>query len=187
MNINKDAFASGQVGSKLWLAREFENIILNFGNPNLKILCMGGWYGVTNFILSSRERLEIEVFRSIDLDSEVEIVADSINNFWEWQSWKFKAITADVNTYQYSPDEYNTVINTSVEHIRSRQWYNNIPDDYFVVLQSNNMTHEDHFHNHQSLEDMVDEFPMNQLLYKGELLFEYPDWQFKRFMLIGKK
>jgi hypothetical protein len=187
MNIDKDSFSSGQIGSKLWLARELENVILKLGNPSLKILCLGGWYGITNFILCSRERLNIESYRSLDIDPNVEVNADNINNFWEWQNWKFKAITDDANTYQYWPDDFNTVINTSVEHIETHQWYDNIPDGYFVVLQSNDMIHDDHSHNHQTLEEMVNDFPMSQLLYKGELLFEYPDWQFKRFMLIGKK
>jgi hypothetical protein len=187
MNIDKDSFASGQIKSKLWLAKELESVLIPLGNPKLKILCLGGWYGVTNFILRTRDNLNIELYRSIDIDPSVETVADSINNLWEWQNWQFKAITDDANKFQYSLDDFNLVINTSVEHIDSKQWFDNIPTGCYVVLQSNNMTHEDHSHNHETLADMVDEFPLSQLLYKGELLFEYPDWQFKRFMLIGQK
>jgi hypothetical protein len=187
MNIDKDSFSSGQIKSKLWLAKELETVMLSSGNPKLKILCLGGWYGVTNFILRSRDNLNIELYRSIDIDPAVEKVADSINNLWEWQDWQFKALTEDANNFQYSLDDFNLVINTSVEHIDSKQWFRNVPVGCYVVLQSNNMDHEDHSHNHETLEDMVDEFPLSQLLYKGELLFEYPDWQFKRFMLIGKK
>jgi len=187
MLIDKDAFSSGQIGSKLWLAKELETVIKTEGNPTLNILCLGGWYSVTNFILQTRGNLKIEKFRSIDIDPSVETIADMINNLWEWQDWRFKSITADANDFYYSLEDFNLVINTSVEHIDSLRWFENIPKGCYVVLQSNNMEHEDHSNNHKSLDDMVDEFHLNQLLYKGELLFTYPNWQFTRFMLIGKK
>ena len=187
MNLDKDAFSSGQIKSKLWLSEKLEQEMLAIDNPALKILCLGGWYGITNFVLRTRDRLNIELFRSIDIDPEVQSIADAINNLWEWQDWQFKAITKDANDFQYSINDFNLVINTSVEHIDSYQWFENIPKDCYVVLQSNNMNHDDHCHNHETLDNMVDEFPLSQLLYRGELLFEYPDWQFKRFMIIGKK
>ena len=187
MIIDKDAFSSGQIASKIWLAEELEKIIKDESVPNLNILCLGGWYGITNLILQIRGNLKISKFRSLDIDPSVVITADMINNLWEWQDWRFKSITADANDFHYSLEDFNLVINTSEEHIDSVKWFENIPAGCYVVLQSNNMDHEDHSNNHQSLEDMVDEFHLSLLLYKGELLFKYPDWQFKRFMLIGKK
>jgi len=187
MIVDKDAFSSGQIASKIWLAKELEKIIEREGNPALDILCLGGWYGITNFILQTRGNLTINKFRSIDIDPAVETVADTINNLWEWESWRFKAVTGDANQFQYCIDDFNLVINTSVEHIDSTAWFENIPKGSFIVLQSNDMKHEDHSHNHESLDDMVDDFPIDQLLYKGELEFNYPEWGFKRFMIIGIK
>ena len=74
MLLDKDAFASGQVGSKIWLAGHLEHAVYHyqqlglFENP-LKILLVGGWYGVTNFILQCRQNLKIETIRSIELFS----------------------------------------------------------------------------------------------------------------------
>ena len=187
MEIDKDSFSSGQIGSKIWLAESLEKIIKEEGNPSLKILCLGGWYGLINFILRSRNNLNIDVFRSIDIDESVEEVADIINNLWVWKEWQFKALTADANSFQYSANDFNIVINTSVEHMESLQWFDNIPKGCYVVLQSNNMEHEDHFHNHQTLTEMIDEFPLDQVLFANELEFKYPSWGFKRFMIIGKK
>lgn len=187
MNIDKDSFASGQIGSKIWLAENLEKVVTQQGNMPLRILCLGGWYGTINFILQCRNNLNIEKYRSIDIDDRVEEIADTINNLWVWKEWRFKAVTADANSFQYSIDDFNVVINTSVEHMESNQWFNNIPKGCYVVLQSNNMDHEDHFHNHQSLAEMVDEYPMDQVLYADEMEFKYPEWEFKRFMIIGKK
>lgn len=186
--MDYDSFSSGQILSKIWLAETLEKVIEynNLDQPR-KILCLGGWYGITNFILRSRNKISIDKFRSLDIDSNACNIADKINNAWEWQNWQFKSICEDANMYKYAEEEYNTVINTSVEHIDSKQWYDRIPKGYLVILQSNNMMHEDHSSNHKNLEEFVEDFPMNESLYQGEKLFQYLDWSFKRFMIIGIK
>lgn len=188
MIINKDAFSSGQIHSKVWLAEELERVVYSreFVTP-LKILALGGWYGITNFILTTRGNLRIEKFRSLDIDQDACEKADSINEAWVWQSWKFKSICDDANTFDYANDDFNLIINTSVEHIESKQWFDRIPAGTLVILQSNNMQHQDHCRNHCSIDDLVDDFPLSFYYFKGEKLFEYPDWNFTRFMVIGKK
>jgi hypothetical protein len=188
MLLDKDAFSSGQVLSKLWLAEELEKVVVYNNLPQpLSILCLGGWYGITNFILQLRSNINIEKFRSIDIDPIACENADLVNNAWVWQSWQFKAICDNVNTFSYSLCEFNTIINTSIEHIESHQWFDQIPAGSLAVLQSNNMAHDDHCHNHVSLEDFKSEFDISQELFAGEKLFEYPEWSFKRFMVIGIK
>lgn len=188
MLLDKDAFSSGQVLSKIWLAEELEKIILagDLKQP-LSILCLGGWYGVTNFILRSRSSIGIEKFRSVDLDQDACDMADKFNEAWVWQNWQFKAVCRDANTFTYTDTEYNTVINTSVEHIESKQWFDYIPAGTLVILQSNNMQHDDHCHNHRSLTEFQLDFPLTAFFYTGEKTFNYPDWNFTRFMIIGLK
>jgi hypothetical protein len=188
MLLDKDAFSSGQVLSKLWLAEELEKVVIGNNLPQpLRILCFGGWYGVVNFMLRSRSNVNIEKFKSVDLDPIACENADLFNEAWVWQSWQFKAICDDANTFSYSPLEFNTVINTSIEHIEGHQWFDRIPMNALVVLQSNNMAHDDHCHNHSSLDDFRKEFDISHVLFSGEKLFEYPSWSFKRFMIIGIK
>lgn len=183
-----DAFSSGQILSKLWLAEELENVIkYNDLNQPRKILCLGGWYGLTNFILRIRNNIEIEKFRSIDIDQTACDIADKINNSWEWQQWQFKSFCDDANMYSYTKNDFDTVINTSVEHIESTDWFDRIPQRTLIALQSNNMPHKDHAANHRSLKEFVDSFPLNETLFQGEKLFQYADWSFRRFMTIGIK
>jgi len=188
MQIDKDAFASGQILSKLWLAETLEKVV-EYGNfeQELKILNIGGWYGILHFILKSRNKLKIRSYRSLDIDTSSCEIADSINETWVWQNWKFKSINEDANIFKYSSEEFNIVINTSVEHIPSKIWFDNIPDKTLVVLQSNNMSHDDHVHNHDSLESFVKEFPLTEILYHGQKMFQYDNEHFIRFMLIGIK
>jgi hypothetical protein len=188
MILDQDAFASGQIVSKIWLAETLEKVIEhNELEKDLKILNLGGWYGILHFILKTRNNLKIKIYRSIDIDRDACDIADLINETWVWQNWKFKSIADDANNFKYGKDDFNVVINTSVEHIDSDRWFQNIPTGTVVVLQSNNMPHEDHVYNHSTLEEFVDLFPLTEILYHGQKLFQYENENFIRFMIIGIK
>ncbi len=186
MNLDKDAFSSGQIGSKIWLATELEECVKKFNiNHPLKISIIGGWYGVLNFILQSRNNLNIDCVRTIDIDKVACDNADLLNEYWVWQNWKFKSICADANQIPYF--DYNCVINCAVEHIPTLEWWENIPEGTLVVLQSNNMDHEDHVFNHENLDQFNNDFATTETFYLGEKEFKYTDWSFIRFMKIGIK
>lgn len=190
MQLDKDAFSSGQVGSKIWLVESLENVISNlnlqglFDQP-LKIVIIGGWYGITNFILQSRNKIKIDFVRSIDIDQQACENADLINENWVWENWKFKAVCQDANHTEFF--DYDIVINSSVEHIPTLQWWDNIPENKLVVLQSNNMIHDDHVYNHSNIEQFSKEFELKDTLYLDSKTFDYKDWNFTRFMKIGIK
>ena len=188
MHLDQDAFASGQILSKLWLAETLEDVIeyQNIADP-LRILILGGWYGQLHLILRIRKKLKIEHTTSLDIDPEVQKTAELLNETWVWQSNKFSAITADANEFSYDAEKFDTVINTSVEHIQSRRWFENIPLGTLVVLQSNDMVHDDHYNTHQSLQDFLDEYKMSEYYYDGVKAFSYPGQMFKRYMIIGRK
>jgi hypothetical protein len=183
MSLAYDAFSNGQVQSKLWLCETLEEVN-HIPNPTIWIL--GGWYGIQGFLLLSRNNIDIKEIRSFDADPECQPIADKINNNWEIQQWKFKALTQDCNTLDYTntPD---IVINTSTEHFDSIKWFDNIPSGTLVCLQGNNMNHEDHSSECESLDDFVKSYNLTDVKYVGEKEFSYPTWSFKRFMLIGTK
>ncbi len=190
MHLDKDAFSSGQIGSKIWLADRLESTVDHYQAQGLfvqpfRALIMGGWYGVTNFILRCRDNLKFEHVRSIDLDPTACTNADLLNENWVYQDWQFKAKIEDANSADCS--NFDLVINTSVEHIESLAWFENIPTGTLVVLQSNDMPHDDHVHNHKSLQEFSQSFPLSDTAVVDELMFEYPDWKFTRFMKIGIK
>jgi len=110
-----------------------------------------------------------------------------INENWVWQDWKFKAFTEDCNKSITSLRDIDLIINTSTEHFDSMDWWDNIPKGKPVVLQGNDMPHEDHHVYSSCLDDFIKMYPMSSLDYSGEKEFIYPDWRFKRFMIIGEK
>lgn len=188
LELHRDAFSSGQLGSKLWLCQELEKLVVD--RPQV-IWILGGWHGISAFLLFSRQNLPIKHVRSFDLDAFASNGADAVMEYWVWQSWKFKSFALDCNDLDYTDGSYgekpDIVINTSVEHFSSRKWYDAIPSGTTVALQGNNMPHEDHVHMYPKLRDFTKSFPMKTCHYSGELEFVYPTWSFNRYMVIGSK
>jgi hypothetical protein len=108
-----------------------------------------------------------------------------INENWVWQDWKFKAFTQDCNSYegQYG----DLIINTSTEHFDSMAWFDSIPRGTRIILQGNNMPHDDHVIHSDTLDEFVDQYSLSEVIYKGEKEFVYPNWKFTRYMVIGVK
>lgn len=181
--FDKDAFSSGQIGSKIWLCEEMERL---YSHINL-LAIYGGWYGLTAFLLKARNNIQIDKIVSLDLDPSCQPIADMINEYWVWQNWEVKAYTEDCNKSLSILRQADVIINTSTEHFDSMDWWNNIPKGTVVALQGNNMIHEDHCVHSTSLHEFLARYPVRELEYSGEKEFVYPDWRFTRYMLIGTK
>jgi hypothetical protein len=182
-NVDKDAFSSGQISSKIWLCEELEQLFDQIDT----IWIYGGWYGLSAFLLQSRGNIQIGKIRSYDLDPECQAIADMVNENWVIDNWKFKAKTQDCNLLDLDWHGPDLVINTSTEHFESLDWWNSIPKGTTVALQGNNMPHDDHHIHTSSLDEFVSAFPLSTVQYTGQREFTYPDWKFTRFMLIGIK
>ena len=184
-NFDPTAFMSGQVGSKLWLCEMLEPIIRDRFEYAPDIWILGGWYGMTNFLLQSRDA-DVGLVTSFDIDPEATRGAMILNEAYVHLG-SFHAETADANVLDYGTPP-PIVINTSAEHMESRQWFEIIPKGTTVVVQTNDMPHDDHVFAHHSIDDLKKEFPMSGGYYfTGELPFHYDEWSFTRFMTIGTK
>jgi hypothetical protein len=179
--INKDAFSNGQVDSKLWLCRELEKLEWTSELTHI----YGGWYGVLAFLLLSRERFKVDRIESFDIDPLCESIADMINENWVIKEWQFKAFTLDCSQgVRGAPD---LIINTSTEHFENMDWFDRIAKGTRVILQGNNMPHDEHVVHSATLNEFISQYPLSKIIYQGEKLFVYPKWQFTRYMLIGVK
>lgn len=181
MKLNQDVFSSGQISSKLWLCRELEN--LNWISETTHIY--GGWHGILGFLLLTRENFKVLKIKSYDLDPTCLSIADTINENFVWQNWKFKAYTA--NCDYIDPTEADLTINTSTEHFTTDLWFERLPSGRRVILQGNNMNHCDHTSSIKTLEEFSSKYRLSKVDYCNQMQFEYPTWGFTRFMLIGTK
>lgn len=200
---SRDAFSSGQVGSKLWLAQLLETLAPAYGQVGPHTIWIyGGWQGVMGFLLLSRQAgrsdFQIERVRSFDIDERATDVANSICENWVWREWTFRAFTADCDQLggrtEFGPPP-TIVINTSVEHFENRSWFENIPEGTIVALQASDFEHEGTVSDGpsvglgvaQSDATFADAFPFRETWFTGALDFDYGSWSFKRRMRIGRK
>jgi hypothetical protein len=184
LKIDSDAFSAGQIESKIWAADELEKIASHI--PILRITILGGWYGILHFILKSRGRQMIEWCRSYDLDASACSVANVVNNTWEMDNWKFRAIPKDANLLAYD-DGTNCIINTATEHFDNQLWFKNIHQGILCVLQGNDLDIDDHVNKPSSLEHFKTMYPLTVLLFEGTKTFDFPSGSFTRYMIIGHK
>jgi hypothetical protein len=179
-----DAFWQGQLKSKEWLVENLEyyiypevNKTLNFP---LSVDIHGGWVGVLSSMLF-QSAIPIKNIRSIDIDPSCESIASMMNKKEQIEG-RFNAITADMCSIESNAD---IIINTSCEHITQTDyetWYNRLPEESIIVLQSNNYEIAEHIRIARSLEEFIDQSHLN-FLYARQL--ELP--LYTRYMIIGSK
>ena len=131
-----DAFWPSQIHSKEWLVRhvpiDVENIVI-----------FGSWYGILADMLK-----EWNPFYKI-------ICTDIDQNCVDWTSQYHESICTSMDAYTYTIPT-SLVINTVTEHVVQEvydEWFDNIPDKTYFLLQGNNDFNEkDHIRNAHTLE-----------------------------------
>jgi len=197
----KDAFARGQVKSKIWLVEELAKIGTNF--PHIVVLA--GWFGQLSFYLD--QKIAYQRMRMVEIDPEACYCSDYTFNVRHIKDYKVKSIKGDINNltltdtgYDWPAENFKTptetfnerfyadlIINTSAEHM-SEEWFYQIKNTQLqfnpiVAVQSNNMFDvPEHVNCVKDLEEMKAKFPMREILYEGELKMPF----YSRFMLIGR-
>lgn len=176
------SFSHGQIVSKLWLCDHIEQYL-----TNSKIAILGGWYNILGFLLLSRYQNKINHITSFDIDQSTKPIADKIVD--AWLSKYASNITADVNTLDFQ--NFDIIINCSPEHMSSNDWFNNIPNNKLVCIQSSNITIKEHpwlvCNPNTSLNNLCKKYKLSKLFYNDELPIVYTDWGYKRYMIIGEK
>lgn len=183
-----DAFSTAQMQSKIWLVDRLERILEEHRpiEDGYRIWILAGWYALANLLIRLRNKIPVLEVRSFDQDPTCEAIADSINNLWVYRAWEFKAHTADINVLEYNPRP-DVVINSSVEHMRSNEWFENIPKGTMVCLQASDMPDEDHVNSISSSRNLIEQYPLEEVFYEGTKRFEFEDKAFNRVMIIGVK
>jgi len=183
-----DSFSSAQMQSKLWLVQRLEDA-LNEHRPTeegYRLWILAGWYGITNLLIRTRNKIPIQEIRSFDIDPSCENIADAINNLWVWKAWEFKAHTVDINHLSYNPKP-DVIVNSAVEHMISDQWWKNIPENTIVCLQASDLDHSDHVNKVSSSNELLNRYKLQECFYEGTKRFQYDQNGFNRFMIVGVK
>jgi len=162
-----------QLHSKKWIVDEL-NAILSSDSRNHNVYVFGGWIGILSSMLFQRSKFTINKIRSIDIDPWCESVADTVCKPYEMDGWRFKARTSDMCEFEYEHNlSPSIVINTSSEHIDQNTydvWYDSIPKNVLVVVQSNNFYDcSEHIRCVSSIQEFKTKNHVSNVLYEGML------------------
>lgn len=180
------ALSHGQIHSKLWLCQFAETFI----PANARIAILGSWYNFLGLMMLLRNPAKYQTITGFDKDSKAIDVANKVcESFMIQPNVKMANVCADVNDIDLNG--YQVVINCSVEHMDSRRWFDKLPMDTLVVVQSSNVNNNDPVWDikdpTQSLDELKLKYPMTQYYFSSNKGFDYGSTKYQRYMLIGRK
>lgn len=181
-----EAFSHSQIHSKLWLCEKLEPYI-----PKKSMVCIiGSWCNVLGTMMLFRNKEKYTSITGIDIDNEAIQLANDLTMAWQIQpNCQLRNIHTDANTFNYLG--YDIIINCSVEHMESQEWFNLIPDSSLLCIQTSNVLTDSEVWNIKNhtpdLLSLQKKYPLRNTIYAGELEFTYQDLSFKRFMIIGNR
>jgi hypothetical protein len=165
--------------SKVWLLTELEKIQQDFST----VYVLGSWYGNLALYMTLQPRIYAD--RIINVEKNLEMLDASQSLLDLAGANNVKYMLADANKLNYKQlGDSGAVINTSLTDMPGRAWFLNIPEGTIVVLQGRD---QDPGEQYNSTQDIVDRFPLSQVLYHGRMQLRDPETEYTRYMVIGRK
>jgi hypothetical protein len=187
----RESFYHGLIKSKLWLCEELETSIYRecLTKPSLHVL--GCWDNLLSFMLLIRKPTFYSVVHGYDINPEAISNANKVCDMWKYESPKVHNHIQDVNKYDFSNNTNSIFINCSIDQMDSNNWYNSVPKGSLICIQTTNMKDPEFpwfiKQTTDSLDELVDKFKLNNLLYSGVKNIQYDTNGYKRYMIIGIK
>lgn len=165
------SFTKDLVFNKLWIIRELEKL----NRPLGVVYVLGSWYGNMGILLA-KSNLKFNYVVNVDIDASVVNKSQKIAELLGLAG-KVEPLIKDANTCKYRElDSNGIVINASCHDMENAGWYDNIPNNTLVVLQSRNDVDHD-----------LDQYQLNEVLYNGKLNLQDPQTKYVSYLRIGVK
>lgn len=167
------------IASKLWLLTELARIAPTVGT----IYALGSWYGNLAVINRLDPTVKYKKLINVETDPKFLQTSERIHNHLGIGNTEYMLKDANRLDYRQLGSD-GVVINTSLTDMPGTDWFKNIPRGTLVVMQS-----RDHDPNNpaHSTQDIVDRFPLTEIIYEGKLDLEDPETEYTRYMVIGIK
>jgi hypothetical protein len=192
MNNTYESFSHGLITSKIWLCEELENIMHNRAMINPAVNVLGSWHNTLPFMMLVRKPKYYGVFNCYDLDSDAVDMGNQVCDTWKYEYPKVYSHVADASKIDFTATGNESIfINCSVDQFAGVEWYDKIPDNRLVCLQTTdlNANHElwEIKQSSSSIIEFTERYRVSTLLYSGQKKIEYPDLSYTRYMMIGIK
>lgn len=177
----KGSWTPDLVFSKLWIARELENILGDTVIPTVYVL--GSWYGNLSIILD-RSNLNIKKIINVDTNEDWLQVGQEI--IQQMNISNVEHMNKDSNKLDYRQLP-GIVINASTNDMKNEGWFDNVPQGTLTVIQGRNAVGSAAEHSFDSPQDLQDLYPLNKVIYQGTMALNDPETEYTRSMIIGIK
>lgn len=190
--MTHDSFSHGLVKSKLWLCEQLEIALDNENIKNPTVNILASWDSLLAFMMLTRRPNFYGVVNAYDLNSEHTDSANKICDYWQYEYPKVYNHTRDINTINFSSSGPESIfINCSVDQIDGTSWYNNIPDERLVCLQSTDLptsnTQWDIKQSYRDISEFTDTYKVRKLIYANTISIDYQHLRYRRHMMVGIK
>ena len=175
----KGSFTHDLIKSKVWLLNQLARITPRVGT----IYVLGSWYGNLGVLLALDPVIQYRRLINVETDPEFLQASERIHNHLGMGNTEYMLKDAnDLDYRQLGTD--GVVINTSLTDMQGQAWFDRIPAGTLVVMQSRDNDPGNAAH---STQDIIDRFPLSEIIYDGELDLEDPETKYTRYMVIGIK
>jgi hypothetical protein len=173
------SFTRDLTASKVWLLSELERIQTNYST----IYMLGSWYGNLALYMTLEGRIQADKIVLVEKDKKFLSTSKKLLDLAGARNVEY--MLEDSNKLDYRQlGESGVVINTSLTDMQGRSWFLNIPDGTLVVMQGRDYDPNRSF---SSTQDIVDRFPLSQVLYHGRMQLRDPETEYTRYMVVGRK
>lgn len=173
------SFTRDLIASKVWLLNQLAQISPQVGT----IYVLGSWYGNLGILLSLDPVIKYKRLINVETDKKFLQVSQRIHRYMGMNNTEYMLKDAnDLDYRQLGSD--GVVINTSLTDMQGQAWFDHIPSGTLVVMQSRD--HDPGIAAH-STQDIIDRFPLSEVIYDGELDLADPETEYTRYMVIGIK
>jgi hypothetical protein len=175
----KGSFTPDLIKSKVWLLTELARIAPSVDT----IYVLGSWYGNLGILLSLDPVIQYKKLINVETNKKFLQASERIHDHLSMDNTEY--MLKDANELDYSQLGNNgVVINTSLTDMQGQDWFDHIPAGTLVVMQSRDHDPGNEAH---STQDIVDRYPLSEIIYDGELQLEDPETKYTRYMVIGIK
>jgi hypothetical protein len=175
----KGSFTHDLIKSKVWLLTELARIAPDVGT----IYVLGSWYGNLGVLLALDPVIRYKQLINVETDKKFLQTSERIHDRLGMANTEYMLKDANDLDYQQLGRD-GVVINTSLTDMPGQAWFDNIPAGTLVVMQSRDNDPGNASH---STQNIIDRFPLSEIIYDGELRLQDPETEYTRYMVIGIK
>ena len=173
------SFTHDLTTSKVWLLQQVSKVVDQVDT----VYVLGSWFGNTSLFMTLQP--EFDYNKIVNVEVNANMLKQSQRMLNHVGANDVQHMLRDANKLDYQQLGSNgLVINTSLNDMPGRAWFDNIPKGTLVAMQARDHTQARPFYR---TDDILKLYPLSQVLYKGSLDLQDPETDYTRFMVIGRK